>query len=84
MEQSLLKSCSEFGVKYILPSKNENQQQCRNRRQKMRRNIADAKLKNKINYPIQHQHTNAAVQQHKYTIETLPNIDNSINTTNAF
>ena len=42
MEQSLLKSCSEFGVKYILPSKNENQQQCRNRRRKIRRHLADA------------------------------------------
>ena len=84
MEQSLLKSCSEFGVKFILTSKNENQQQCRNQSQKIRRNIADAKLKNKRNYPIQHQHTNAAVQQHKDTIDTLPNMDNSINTTNAF
>ena len=48
-EQSLLKLCSESGVKYIKPSKNENQQQCHNRRRNMRRNIADAKLKNKSN-----------------------------------
>ena len=84
MEQSLLKSCPEFGVKYILPSKNESQQNCRGRRQNIRRDLADAKLENKRNYPIQHQHTNAAVQQHKDTIDTLPNIDNSVNTTNAF
>ena len=32
VEQSLLKSCSEFNDKYIKPSKNETQQQCHNRR----------------------------------------------------
>ena len=84
MEQSLLKSCSKFGVKYSKPSKNENRQQCRNRRRKIRRHLADAQeLQHKINNPIQHQHTNAAVQQHKDTIATLPNTDNSVNTTNA-
>ena len=83
-EQSLLKSCSEFNGKYIKPSKNENQKQCYNRRRKIRRNIADAKLKNKRNYTIQHQHTNATVQQHKDTIDTLPNTDKSVNTTNVF
>ena len=84
IEKSILKSCSEFNVKYIKPSKNENQQQCHNRRRNMRRHLADAQLKDKINNQIPHQHTNSTVQQHKDTIATLPNIDTSVNTTNAF
>ena len=45
VEQSLLKSCSEFNSKYIKPSKNETQQQCHNRRRKIRRDIVDAESK---------------------------------------
>ena len=46
-EQYLPESCSEFNAKYILPATNENQEQRRNRRQQIRRDIAEAKLKNK-------------------------------------